>query len=232
MNKLDYKNITLSQLRDHYLYQLAMPAVHYNKGFQPSPRVRTKMWKFWEKVPLSESCSFEGRKVWVTSDWHFGHHNIIKYSDRPFETADEMDSKMIYNFNNIVHPDDISIWVGDVSFRGARETHDLVNRCNGYKILIVGNHDIEKDGKIKPAASFNEVHLLMKYQVADINLIFTHYPIDELHEQWTNVHGHEHISSHSPYRDSNQHINVCCELHNYTPISLDLILNWVRDRRK
>lgn len=34
-------------------------------------------------------------KEYITSDLHFGHKNIIKYENRPFNSIDEMDKAIM-----------------------------------------------------------------------------------------------------------------------------------------
>ena len=54
--------------------------------------------------------------VFVTSDLHFGHKNIIKYENRPFKDVEEMDQKLIENWNNKVGKDDTVYILGDFSW--------------------------------------------------------------------------------------------------------------------
>lgn len=44
---------------------------------------------------------------WFTADEHYGHHNskgtgIIDYCNRPFNSIEEMDAKLIENHNSVV----------------------------------------------------------------------------------------------------------------------------------
>ena len=45
--------------------------------------------------------------TWFTADHHFGHRNVIRFCNRPFETVEEMDRTMIDNWNAVVRPDDV-----------------------------------------------------------------------------------------------------------------------------
>jgi len=80
---------------------------------------------------------------WFTSDEHYGHQNILKYSERPFETIEEMDNTLIENHNSIVKKDDITIHAGDFTLwkniKGIYEKY--INNLNGNHIFLKGSHD-------------------------------------------------------------------------------------------
>ena len=44
--------------------------------------------------------------VYFTADIHFYHENIINHTKRPFKNADEMNRKIIDNWNNIMKAND------------------------------------------------------------------------------------------------------------------------------
>lgn len=37
--------------------------------------------------------------IWFTSDTHFGHENVLKFTDRPWETIQQMNSSIVANIN-------------------------------------------------------------------------------------------------------------------------------------
>lgn len=45
--------------------------------------------------------------IYFTADTHFGHYNVIRFCDRPFASAEEMDKAMIQNWNDRVTPETI-----------------------------------------------------------------------------------------------------------------------------
>lgn len=80
-------------------------------------------------------------RVFLTSDLHFGHKNIIEYEKRPFRNIEDMNAGIIKNWNKVVSNDDMVFCLGDVSFGGAEMTKECVSQLQGKKILIMGNHD-------------------------------------------------------------------------------------------
>ena len=87
-------------------------------------------------------------KYWFTADLHLAHHNIIKYCDRPFKDVDDMNEKLIRNWNTRVAPEDTVFHLGDFCFRGNTPLDLNKNQgmaweeqLNGKLILLKGNHD-------------------------------------------------------------------------------------------
>lgn len=74
------------------------------------------------------------------SDPHFGHQNIIKYCNRPFDNVEQMNKTMIEKYNAIIGDDDTVMWLGDCFFKGPIGK-DVMKQLNGHKILVLGNHD-------------------------------------------------------------------------------------------
>jgi calcineurin-like phosphoesterase family protein len=78
-------------------------------------------------------------KSFFTSDWHFGHKNIIKYCDRPFKTIIEHDKTLLDNLNSTVGKNDHLYFLGDGFFRNPQIYLDEI-RCENI-FYILGSHD-------------------------------------------------------------------------------------------
>ena len=79
--------------------------------------------------------------IYFTSDHHFGHTNIIKYSNRPFNNVDEMNEELIKRWNSKIQPHDRVYHLGDVGLGSPDELREILHRLNGKIYLIKGNHE-------------------------------------------------------------------------------------------
>lgn len=79
--------------------------------------------------------------VFVTSDHHFGHKNIIHYCARPFIDVPHMDQCLIELWNANVQPSDAVFNLGDVSLGKGSYVEERLKKLNGKQCLITGNHD-------------------------------------------------------------------------------------------
>ena len=78
--------------------------------------------------------------IWFTSDHHFGHANIIKYCERPFNSVGHMNASMIGSWNGVVASDDTVYYLGDFAMQ-PHLVAEILPQLNGKKLLIAGNHD-------------------------------------------------------------------------------------------
>ena len=87
-------------------------------------------------------------KTFVIADTHFGHRNIITFKDsdgeiiRKFDTVEEHDEYLVERWNSVVGEFDRVYFLGDVAIK--RIGLAKLERMNGKKVLIRGNHDIFK----------------------------------------------------------------------------------------
>lgn len=166
-------------------------------------------------------------EIYLISDTHFGHTNtwaLFKQNDgvtplRPFSSTEEMDEKMIDNWNRTVRIQDHVYHCGDVLIN--KKYFHLLGRLQGHKRLVMGNHDIYEYGKY--ADYFEKIMACRVFS----DMILSHIPLRE--NQITtrfgvNIHGHLHGNMINDPR----YLSVCVEQTNYTPLHIDE----VRDRVK
>ncbi len=71
------------------------------------------------------------KKVYVVSDLHLDHTNIIKYCDRPFNSSEEMNKVIVDNWNNTIQGGGIVYFLRDLTFgRGSRSTDYWLEKLN------------------------------------------------------------------------------------------------------
>lgn len=161
--------------------------------------------------------------IWLISDTHFNHANIIRYCNRPFSSVEEMNEVMVENWNKVVKPGDKVYHLGDVVMGSLDGFPELWARLNGSKRLILGNHDdVFYLGR---GGFFKKISLWRVWN--DKPILLTHVPIheDSIHERvaqagGVNIHGHIHEkpSPPGPYKC------VCVEQTNYTPVNIEEVL--------
>lgn len=172
------------------------------------------------------------KHIWFTSDTHFGHINIMQYEHRytkmNVKNIEEHDRVLIDNWNNKVGKNDLIFILGDFSFRNAEETMEILNKLNGDKILIEGNHDcIFLQSKKFDKSLFKEICDYKEIHYRGRNLCLMHYPISQFKhlDKETNFYIHLHGHIHSiPYVVPRHSYNVGADVNNYTPVSFEEVL--------
>lgn len=177
------------------------------------------------------------RDIFIISDTHFRHANILKFTDSTtgalirgdrFKDVDEMDEYMIERWNSVVKPGDIVYHLGDVLMGDKEWFKKNWPRLNGSKRLIVGNHD--DIPFLSSGGFFKKVGMWRMFP--EFGVLLSHVPLHESSllryvdksAKWPdgqqtllNVHGHIHQnpSPEGPYR------NVSVEAIDYTPVNIE-----------
>jgi calcineurin-like phosphoesterase family protein len=117
-----------------------------------------------------------GEKIYFVSDTHFGHSNIIKFCDRPFKDVEEMNYKLIENWNNKVPNDGLVFHLGDFAWGGYDFWKNIRNQLNGDIILIKGNHDIKNMSATAEEELFKFSTWQMLVEIEGRKLYLNHVP--------------------------------------------------------
>jgi calcineurin-like phosphoesterase family protein len=160
---------------------------------------------------------FKGR-VWCWSDLHLFHTNIIKYCSRPFHDAAEMRNTLLKNCLARVRQNDILLIGGDITMGNLEGTNAILRAIPGYKINVLGNHDIHKNQRLKLAV--DETVACLEIEVLGQPVFVSHYPVHEsvLAPGQLNLHGHTHNNGlPSALGDGSRHINMSVEGIGYAP---------------
>lgn len=100
------------------------------------------------------------------ADTHFFHENVIKFDNRPFSSMEEMNEKLISNWNNVVRNEDTVYILGDFiwSKPNSDEYKNIISHLNGWKVIVLGNHDpkqyskeLNRIGRIRKVCQMEEV---------------------------------------------------------------------------
>lgn len=184
-------------------------------------------------------------------DIHFGHENGMRYDtnngSREFSSVEEHDDLIIENINKVVTPQDNLYFLGDVSWYKPDKTAELIEQINcKNRFLIRGNHDSwAKDGRCKKL--FQGIYDIKQIEDNGKQVILCHFPIMMWpcqHRGAIHIYAHLHntkeendyqcflkeLNERIASRDGDRYkpiqaYNVGCMLWEYTPVTLNQILN-------
>jgi calcineurin-like phosphoesterase family protein len=175
--------------------------------------------------------------IYFTSDTHFGHANIIRYTKRPFNSVKEMNSSILSGI--LLGEDDTLIHLGDVFYKSESELGflDFIKK-HKKNILILGNHDI----KSSLTPYFDEIYQNYTFEYNGIKIECVHHPDKQsgkanltlcghIHQQWKIKLPGEFYDFH-PTTEKNERyffsvptINLSVENWNYKAVSIETILD-------
>lgn len=161
--------------------------------------------------------------IWFTSDTHFGHKNIIKYSNRPYRDIDEMNRALIANWQEQVHWDDEVYHLGDFSFLPKDKAQNILDQLPGRKHLILGNHD----KGVNQLRGWEWIRQYHELHVGKQMIVMSHYAMrvfNKVHRGAIQLYGH----SHGLLPGNDQQLDVGVDCWNYRLVTLDDIQSRMR----
>jgi calcineurin-like phosphoesterase family protein len=185
-------------------------------------------------------------KTFFTSDTHFGHANIIKYSARPFQDVQHMDEALIQNWNELVSEGDIVFHLGDFTLGENARRYFAALNGQIHILTLEWHHDARwlkaEIGKNRLVSrSGHSVRLLPALTVLNCAALGTkehalpitigHYPLAEWeashHGAWQ-LHGHSHNTYTDPH--GRKCLDVGVDAMNYRPVSLEALARMMQTR--
>ena len=193
--------------------------------------------------------------VWLTSDTHFGHANILHLGEgRPFDDIQKHNEMIVKNWNDRVSHDDVVFHLGDVALGPWPDGLDYVRRLAGYKVLVPGNHDrissVEKQARrdrfyVDYAEVFDDIaDEVTEFQFNSGEVVsLSHYPyvgdshdgdrfthIRGVDEGVPRVHGHNHCQpdereSFTP--NGTPQLAVGVDAWGFAPVPENEVLEWL-----
>jgi calcineurin-like phosphoesterase family protein len=190
-------------------------------------------------------------KIWFTSDLHFSHKNILKYSTNRKsllnineineESLKIHDDKIIEIWNNTVNKHDTVYILGDFSFASAEDTKKILEKLKGKKHLIIGNHDASCRGLNDYFESVSQIkEVTFKKNVFDfmdenMHCVLCHFPLIAWNRRMHGsvmLHGHTHGSLTNINIESEElrmDVGFDSQLTNGNLIGLEQIYNYMKN---
>jgi calcineurin-like phosphoesterase family protein len=177
--------------------------------------------------------------IFLSSDLHFFHDRDFIYKSRNFSSVDEMNKKIVENWNSLVQENDTVYILGDCVLGGkdfdSNLGLDLLRSLNGQKYLAIGNHDTDNKIKLyKENNIFQDIQFGYRLRYKKISYLLTHYPTicgngESASRVW-NLHGHTHS------KDIISGIaccyNVALDAHNCFPVPIETINQDIKNFRR
>jgi calcineurin-like phosphoesterase family protein len=169
-----------------------------------------------------------------TSDEHFGHLNIIRFTGRPFSGLQDMKEKLIANHNSVVGKNDDVFHLGDMFWKTCplKECLEIRYALNGRHHFIYGNHDERIiDNKILQD-SFVFVRDAYNLQIKGFPNIYLHHYACRVwngsHRGAYHLYGHSHsalpeANPSSTMDESPLCFDVGVDAQNFFPISIEYV---------
>ncbi len=180
---------------------------------------------------LTPECIEDMKHIWFLADPHHGHPKIVKICGRPVPLTESLDTSIpeqkrrlneLHNdwlirevYNKYIDKKDEVYILGDVSMSPKIEAEKFIDRLNGNKHLIPGNHC----KNILHSTRFSEIKDIKNFTYnrfgMNLHIVLMHYPSVSWERK---IHGSFHAFGHVHGRLS----NLPPELEKFMGLSWDV----------
>ena len=143
--------------------------------------------------------------IFFTSDTHFNHANILRYCPGRVthigsDSIEDHNEWLIKVWNDKVGPKDRVFHMGDFALGRIEDSFPILDRLNGRKFLISGNHDVRhlKSAEFRSyweKIYFGYFEIEIKLNGKTTLICMCHYPLqtwNKAHYGSLCLHGHVH----------------------------------------
>lgn len=176
--------------------------------------------------------------IWISSDYHFNHDKEFIWKARGFESVEEMNETIVKKNNECVAPEDTLIICGDLMLGGADKLEEglaLLNRMNGLKLVVGGNHDTPNRREAYLRAGI-PVFDAYAFTYRKYHFYASHYPTltgnlekESLKQVTCNLFGHTHQTSNF-YNEIPFMYHVGVDSHECYPVLLDDVIKEMNEK--
>lgn len=182
--------------------------------------------------------SMSDRKIFVTSDLHFGHNQPFIWEARGFSSIEEMNEAYVRNWNEVVGENDAVYVLGDFIMGDSTENIKYIHRLNGLIFVILGNHDTRNRQELYALNCPNIIgfEYVSVFSHRKYNFYLSHYPTmcsnyDDakgLRSHLINLCGHTHTKNKFEHMGDNIIYHCEVDAHNGYPILLDDVIEDIK----
>ena len=170
--------------------------------------------------------------IYFTADTHFGHANVLNFTERPYRSIEQMNRALVNNINSRVGLRDELYILGDFGYKLGIQEQAAIREaifCRNVH-LVLGNHDHKWD-----TPGWDKVFILER-DICQVKLsggrrfICCHYPmVDWPGLSRGSIHLHGHIHSRPSYNEWNREMrllryDVGVDANDMAPVSEEEIL--------
>lgn len=171
--------------------------------------------------------------IYLASDFHLGHANIIKLSKRPHASLEAMQEECLTTLRKTLCPTDTLVYLGDWWFGSPEDCRDFILQIPTENIIFcTGNHDAHAIAAQHKYRLFKTMCERYEFYYDNRLIVCSHYQ----HAVWNKAHhGSLHAFGHS-HRKAGDHFGPgrSCEVgYDSTGkwlVSVPEFIEWVKDR--